>query len=95
MLTHSSILVWKIARIEKPGRLHFIGLKGHTQTRRKHESQMFHFPIGNSWNEKVKLCKEENAAESSGWKASKTRQFFLEYVFITQRQEDSVTLNYE
>ena len=35
------------------------------------------------------------AAESSGWKASKTRQFFLEYVFITQRQEDSVTLNYE
>ena len=46
MLTHSSILVWKIARIEKPGRLHFIALKGHTQTRRKHESQMFHFPIG-------------------------------------------------
>ena len=56
---------------------------------------MFHFPIDNSRNEKVKLCEEENAAESSGWKASKTRQFFLEYVFITQRQEDSVTLNYE
>ena len=56
-----------------------MGLKGHTHTHthththRKLESQLLHFPIGNRWNEKVKWCEEEKAAESSGWKAPKMR----------------------